>query len=117
MKVLVCGGHDYNKYFVIYDSLDKLEITPTLIISGEARGADSWAKQWANDRNIKYKGYPADWNLYGAKAGYYRNKQMLEEGNPELVVAFPGEKGTRMMISLANNALIPVIYGGKWNDS
>jgi hypothetical protein len=38
---------------------------------------------------------------------------MLEEGRPELVVAFPGERGTADMMSRARNAGIEDIEVGK----
>ena len=52
--------------------------------------------------------YPADWDTHGRGAGPIRNKQMLEEGKPDLVIAFPGGKGTANMIGQAKEAGIPV---------
>ncbi len=34
--------------------------------------------------------FPADREKHGRAAGPIRNKQMLEEGKPDLVAAFPG---------------------------
>ena len=45
----------------------------------------------------------------GRKAGPIRNQRMLDEGKPDLVVAFPGGKGTNGMIDLARNAGVRVI--------
>lgn len=74
-----------------------------------ARGADSLAVQWARGYKITVEAYPARWSVYGKKAGYIRNKEMLDEGKPDLVVAFPGGKGTSMMIELARKAGVRVI--------
>jgi len=52
--------------------------------------------------------FPADWGKYSKSAGYIRNKQMLAEGKPDLVVAFPGGKGTANMVKLAKLANIPI---------
>jgi hypothetical protein len=79
------------------------------IIAGGARGADSLAADWAAVNNTNYKEYPAQWEKYGRRAGYLRNKQMLDEGKPELVIAFPGGVGTRMMVQLAKTAGVEVI--------
>ena len=79
------------------------------MISGHARGADQLAEQWAKENKIPTRLFPADWDIYGKRAGYLRNVKMLEEGNPDLVVAFPGGKGTNMMVSIAQSADIPVI--------
>lgn len=78
------------------------------IIAGEARGFDEMAKTYAAVYKINYEGYPADWNKYGRRAGYVRNRQMLEEGKPDLVIAFPGGKGTAMMVEIAKKAGVKV---------
>ena len=80
-----------------------------------ARGADTLADKWAAANGHRSEGYPADWDTYGRRAGFLRNKQMLEEGKPDLVVAFPGGKGTEMMISLARCAGVEtsIVYTGK----
>jgi hypothetical protein len=38
---------------------------------------------------------------------------MLEEGKPDIVVAFPGGKGTEMMCEIARTAGIPVLQINK----
>lgn len=123
MRVLVCGGRDYKDYLRVKEVLDNLhdegghpykkEITE--IIHGDATGADTLAALWAshtwkhNGDSIEVKAFPADWNKHGKSAGYIRNKQMLDEGKPDLVVAFPGGKGTTNMVQLAAKAGIPCI--------
>jgi hypothetical protein len=79
------------------------------IIHGAASGADSLASIWAKAFAHKVESYPADWAKYSKRAGYIRNTQMLNEGKPDLVVAFPGGKGTQMMINLAEAAGVPVV--------
>jgi len=86
------------------------------IIQGEAKGADTIGADFAVVNWLNLQSYPADWKTHGAMAGYVRNKQMLDEGKPDLVIAFPGGKGTEMMIKIARKAGIPVeevVYGGE----
>jgi hypothetical protein len=109
MKVLVCGGRDFNSLSLLYRELEKLEVRPSQIISGHARGADQLAEMYAREYNIPLRIFPANWDKYGKRAGYIRNKQMLDEGEPDLVVAFPGGRGTDMMVMIAESANIPVI--------
>jgi hypothetical protein len=47
--------------------------------------------------------FPADWGTFGKRAGPIRNKQMLEEGKPDLVIAFwdGNSPGTKNMIDQA----------------
>jgi len=56
--------------------------------------------------------YAAEWYRFGKAAGPIRNQQMLDEGKPDLVVAFHNNlsrsRGTRDMINRAKKALIPV---------
>jgi hypothetical protein len=92
--------------------------TDITIIHGCATGADSAASDFASTNFCLELGFPADWAKYGKKAGYIRNKQMLDEGQPDLVVAFEGGKGTTMMIDLARKAGVKVIdMGSKGSQS
>lgn len=50
-----------------------------------------------------------DGTKYNVMAGFIRNKEMLVEGKPDLVIAFPGGNGTDNMIDLADKAGIKVI--------
>ncbi len=110
MRVLVCGGRNFNNTSLLVATLDPLywDKGMTVLIEGEASGADKMAAWWAKAYNIKIEKYPAQWNKYGKAAGYVRNVQMLEEGKPDLVIAFPGDKGTAMMCRLAEAVGIEV---------
>lgn len=79
-----------------------------VLIHGAARGADTLASDFAKAHGIKVEGFPADWGKHGKRAGWLRNKQMLDEALPHLVVAFPGGTGTRTMIELAFAQRVPV---------
>ena len=65
--------------------------------------------QWAKEIDIPCWGFPADWNSYGKAAGPIRNKQMLDEGKPDVVIAFPGGTGTANMIMQATKAGVKVV--------
>lgn len=80
-----------------------------IIISGMAKGADSLAIDWAVVNWLRWEEYPADWETHGKAAGLIRNQQMLDEGKPDLVVAFPGGRGTADMIRRAEKAGVEVI--------
>lgn len=110
MRILVCGGRDFKDRNLVYQALIDYMLEENItIIHGAASGADSLANTWAKAFNHKIESYPANWNKYGKRAGYIRNTQMLNEGKPDLVVAFPGGKGTQMMINLAEAAGVPVV--------
>lgn len=113
MKILVCGGRNYNntdKFFsVIMNYLKDLEPDQVTIISGMAKGADTLAANFAKRNGCRLLAYPAHWDKEGKAAGFIRNKRMLVEGQPDLVIAFPGGKGTANMIDISVKAGVKVV--------
>lgn len=110
MKILICGGRDFDDDDLFSDEMAKLwRVYGNFeIISGMARGADMMAARYGWENNHKVHEFPADWNKHGRAAGPIRNQQMLDEGKPDLVVAFPGGKGTAHMIRIAKAAGVEV---------
>ena len=126
-RILVCGGRDFQDRGLLDRTLTNLcnvadwrwpsdeygNWLPNVhIIAGKAKGADTMAVDWAVVNWCEFTEFPADWNKHGKKAGFLRNRQMLEEGKPDIVVAFPGGHGTRMMIDIAKKAGVEVYEVG-----
>lgn len=111
MRTLICGGRNFNDKFFIFNRLD---LTPgiSVIITGAARGVDSIAIEWAIMKELPFIGEPARWTKYGASAGAIRNATMVENWQPEKVIAFPGGNGTKNMIAVAKAAGITVEFAG-----
>ena len=63
------------------------------------------------DHGIDVNAKPADWKRHGRAAGPIRNGEMLKD-RPDLVVAFPGGKGTANMVTQATNAGIEIVLVG-----
>jgi hypothetical protein len=91
--------------------------TDVTIIHGGATGVDSVAGEFANVNFCMERCFTPDWKQYGSSAGPIRNAKMLEEGEPDLVVAFPGGKGTANMVNLAKKAGVKVIEVGTKGSS
>ena len=115
MKILVCGGRDYLDYTtlskVLYDIVDRYDPDDVLIIQGGAKGADFLARVFAycyGWGGLACEEYPADWKKHGRGAGPIRNQQMLDKGEPDLVLAFGGGTGTNDMVTRAKKAGIEV---------
>ena len=110
MRLLVCGGRDFDDRHLAFEALDKLdaEHCVDVVIHGAARGADTVAARWAAERSMPVWPFPADWSR-GNGAGPIRNQQMLDEGQPSFVVAFPGGAGTADMTRRARSAGLPVL--------
>jgi len=106
MRVLVCGDREWSNRQLLYSVLDEINSPDQpidAVIEGEARGADTMARQWAEWTGIPVERYPAEWGVHGRAAGPIRNKRMLVEGKPDLIVAFHDDlersKGTAHMVS------------------
>jgi len=109
MTLLVCGSRTYSNARVMEQIIRQLN--PDTIIQGGASGADELAITIAEKLGIFCETYEADWKRFGKRAGYLRNKRMLDQGKPDMVVAFYDgwkTKGTAMMIRLAKEALVLV---------
>lgn len=120
MRILICGGRDYDDRcrlskelhtFFGQRNLDYREVT---VIHGAARGADTLAAAWCTANYVKQEQYPvlgSDWDTHGKKAGILRNIRMLGS-KPNVVIAFPGGRGTEHMITIARRAKVEVICIG-----
>lgn len=111
MIVLVTGGRDYGDWERLYYELDGHHTSQqiTLLIHGGAAGADDLASDWADSRLVRTRAFIADWEAHGKAAGPMRNQRMIDEGKPDLVIAFPGGKGTADCVRRAKAAGIRVI--------
>ncbi len=130
MRVLVCGaaprrgsrapGHlkpaqpGWTDREAIRQVLSKC-LPNSVIIEGEAEGADRLARSVAEELGLTVEPYPANWAHYGKAAGPIRNKQMLDNGQPDIVIYFHDDLaksvGTRHMVKQAIQRGIAVFQG------
>lgn len=108
MKLIVCGGRDYEDREALKRAI--LQLGPTQIAHGAARGADSLADSIARELGIPVTSFPAKWDLHGRSAGYRRNGEMLADFKPDSVLAAPGGNGTADMVAKSLRAGVRV-YG------
>lgn len=104
-KVIIAGGRDFSNYqqlklLVDYYLKNKQDIE---IVSGCARGADSLGEAYAKEHNYPIARFPADWDLYGKRAGYLRNQQMAEYADALIAFWDGSSRGTKHMIDIATN--------------
>lgn len=106
MRLLVCGSRYWIPLNPVKRELKRLR--PTVVIHGGANGADYLAGEAAKQLGIPVEMYRAEWDLYGRSAGPIRNRKMLKEGKPDLVLAFheniKRSKGTADMLAIAKKA-------------
>lgn len=133
MKVLVCGGRRFaikpnkNDYPIHADfrraeqryALERNALVAylttwhsqkpiSLLIHGDAPGADRAAGDWASDTGVQEVRCPANWRHFEKRAGFLRNGAMLLL-QPDVVIAFPGGPGTADMMAQAMNKGIRVV--------
>lgn len=115
MRVIVCGGRDYQDRDRVFEALDRLHKKRgiTCVIHGACKtGADRWADEWAKERDIEVERYEADWIRLGFWAGPSRNQEMRDKARADGVVAFPSNgTGTADMCRRAQDP----IYGPPLN--
>lgn len=111
MKIAIVGsreGFSYERVAEFVGTLRKSDI----VISGGARGIDTFAENAAIARGMDVLIYQASWDTLGKSAGFVRNKVIVDTA--DRVVAFWNgtSAGTRHTIELAIKANKPtmIIY-------
>lgn len=108
--VLVTGSRDFSDVMALDRALLRLPVLE--IVHGDARGADTLARDWALHNRIDEFPFQARWDLHGRRAGPIRNRRMLEwvqeNGTNTLVMAFKEgfdpkmrKGGTEHMVKIA----------------
>lgn len=101
MRILVCGGRDFNDYKLVKAILSKYD-DETILIHGGQSGADTLSDKYGKRRGWPIFSFAVTdemWKKQGRAAGPIRNRRMVVEGRPDEVIAFPGDSGTENMIS------------------
>lgn len=113
-KLIIAGGRDFTDTKMLSGVIDQLVNRGELkdyavsIVTGMARGADMLGREFALALNVKRYEFPADWNQYGKRAGFIRNKQMGDFADG-LLAFWDGEsRGTKQMIEYMQSLNKPV---------
>ena len=109
MRVLVTGSRNWTDATVISRALSSIPTDEQItVVHGGAKGADSLAGQFAQHLGYSVEVHEADWDTYGKRAGYIRNKKMVDLG-ADLCLAFikNNSKGATICLDLADKAGIP----------
>ena len=99
--IIICGDRHWSNEKIIEDFVYLLP-PDVRVISGGAPGADYLAERARKKYNLDGKVYKANWTMFGKAAGPIRNRRMIEDESPYLVVAFHNyisrSRGTRDML-------------------
>lgn len=115
MKLLICGSRCIDNFEHVYDCINQIVMQEysgliTEIIEGGAKGVDNIAAIYAKEHYISLRDMPADWKKYGKKAGFIRNKEMVDLCDYGIAIWDGYSKGTKHTIDLLKkqNKLIRV---------
>ena len=99
MKLIIAGTRTLSPTSdFILDAGYMLKIgTPTEIVSGKSKGVDAAGEAFAKRQDLPVKEFPADWELYGTKAGPIRNAKMAMYADALLLIWDGSSKGSQSM--------------------
>lgn len=109
---LICGGREFTNASAFLAGMSELVRSrgcPAKVVHGKQRGADTLADVWGRFVGAEVIPVPAEWTRFGGAAGPIRNRRMLDDHRPVLVVAFPGAKGTADMCAYARSRGVEVV--------
>lgn len=103
-KLLIAGSRNFNDYLYLKKRIDKLisnwNKKELLIIEGGARGADKLGRLYAQNNEIEYQTFEAEWEKLGKRAGYARNIKMAETATHAVIFWDGVSPGTKHMIKI-----------------
>jgi hypothetical protein len=113
MKVIIAGSRNIVDAYKVRGRIAKilkdLELKPSEIVSGGARGPDLIGEGFAQMFNIPIKEMPANWNKHGNAAGPIRNRQMAEYADMAIVFWDGSSAGSKNMIEEMSRVNKPCI--------
>jgi len=115
MRIAVTGGRDLKNWQQICDELDvQISYGDQMIVGDCPTGLDLIASVWFYAKYGMVPGvFKADWDKHGKAAGPMRNRDMMTDGEPDLLVAFPGGRGTASAVREAKKAGVEVYVRGQ----
>lgn len=103
-RIAIVGSRDFENYDLLKQKVEELMPKKNydfIIVSGGAKGTDTLAERFAEEKGYKKEIHYAKWHLHGPCAGYLRNHAVVNDA--DMVIAFWNgiSKGTRHVINIA----------------
>jgi len=105
-KIAVIGSRTFTDYDVLKKALD--QYPAFILVSGGAKGADTLAEKYADEKGYKKVIFKPDSKKYGRSAGIKRNQEIINLADE--VVGFWNKmsEGTGHSLELARKKGMPV---------
>lgn len=100
MKTIIAGTRTILDYNLVKKTIAESGFKITEVVSGCAKGVDTFGERWAAEHGVPVKKFPAAWKTHGKAAGSIRNAQMGDYAEA-LIAVTTGSPGTRNMIEYA----------------
>lgn len=100
MKIAIVGSRGFHDPQAVADMVATFP-PDTTVVSGGARGVDTWAAQTARACGLAIEVYPADWDAYGKRAGFVRNYDIVKASDRVIAFWDGQSKGTAHTIRIA----------------
>jgi hypothetical protein len=109
-RVIIAGGRDFSNFRLLckvcmHMLKNKINVE---IVSGAANGADKLGEKFAKFMGYEVKQFPANWDVYGKRAGLVRNEEMAQYADSLIAFWDESSKGTKHMIDLAEKRNLKV---------
>jgi hypothetical protein len=101
MKTIIAGSRSIVKYDIVKEYIVKANFNITEVVCGMAKGVDLLGKEYAEENDIPIKEFPANWDLYGKRAGHLRNTEMAKYADALIAIWDGKSPGTKNMIDEA----------------
>lgn len=122
IRILITGSRDWpltdittvytvmSKTITDYVLQGETQKTITIVHGACPKGVDAMADLFARSWGMNIERHPANWDLYGKKAGPIRNKEMVELG-VDICLAFVYNKssGASHAVELCRKKGVPLI--------
>jgi len=100
MKTIIAGSRTIQSKKLFDSIIEKYPSPVTEVVCGMAAGVDRLGYDWAVEKGIPVKEFPADWDEYGKGAGPIRNKQMGEYADAAIIIWDGKSRGTKNMMNI-----------------
>ena len=112
LKLAVVGSRSCTNDMLVYEYLSvictayetKEDVYDVEIVSGGAKGPDSYTEKYAMISNISTKVFLPNWDKHSKAAGFIRNKEIVDYADCVLAFWDQKSKGTKHTIDLALKA-------------